>query len=121
MLLRQKNLGTMYYMELQTSSQPPRSTAGLLGLLRANLSSVPHRPSIAASIAWATAPLLPRRLSSADLTEVAAAWRVRTVLGDLGAESVAQALESVAEQRARSPRSRIQSLGERLSGLMQLS
>jgi len=106
----------MYYMDARNISKPQWTGAGLLGLLRASLPPV-DRARAVASHANANRP--PERLDSDDLTEVASAWRDRTSFGDLGAESVAQALELVARRRAEK-QNRIQAMGKRLSDLMRL-
>lgn len=104
----------MYYMDARNISKPQWTSAGLLGLLRASLPPSERERALAAH---ANPP--PPRLDSEQLTEVASAWRDRTSFGDLGAESVAQALELVARRRAEK-HSRIQAMGKRLSDLMRL-
>ena len=107
----------MYYMDARNISKPQWTGAGLLGLLRASL---PPSDRARAVANYVNANPPPERLDSEELTEVASAWRDRTSFGDLGAESVAQALELVARHRAEK-QSRIQAMGKRLSDLMRLS
>ncbi|MDM0074716.1 hypothetical protein QTH90_10010 [Variovorax sp. J2P1-59] len=102
-------------MESQNFSKPHWSPAGLLGLLRSTLQSVEEAPASRET----SAP--PARLSSAQLAEVANEWRHRTSDGDEGAESVAQALELVANHRSQDKQKRIQAMGKRLSELMGLN
>ena len=102
----------MYYMESQNFSKPHWSPSGLLGLLRSTLQSVEEAPASRER----TAP--PERLSTAELAEVANEWRHRSSDGDLGAESVAQALELVASHRSQDKQKRILAMGKRLSELM---
>jgi hypothetical protein len=105
----------MYYMESENLSKPHWSPSGLLGLLRSTLQVVEEAPSSREN----SAP--PAPLSSAQLSELANAWRHRTSDGDLGAESVAQALELVATYRSQDKQTRIQAMGRRLSELMGLN
>ena len=105
----------MYYMESQNFSKPHWSPSGLLGLLRSTLQSVEEAPASRER----TAP--PERLSTAELSEVANEWRHRSSDGDLGAESVAQALELVASHRSQDKQKRILAMGKRLSELMGLN
>ncbi|MDM0108967.1 hypothetical protein QTH97_28770 [Variovorax sp. J22R24] len=102
-------------MESQNFSKPHWSPSGLLGLLRSTLQSVEEAPASRESTAR------PGRLSNAELAEVANEWRHRTSYGDLGAESVAQALELVATHRSQDKQKRIQAMGKRLSELMGLN
>jgi hypothetical protein len=104
----------MYYMDARNISKPQWTGAGLLALLRASLPPSERERALAAR-----ANLPPERLDSEELAEVASAWRDRTSFGDLGAESVAQALESVARRRA-DKQNRIQAMGKRLTDLMRL-
>jgi len=105
----------MYYMESQNFSKPHWSPSGLLGLLRSTLQSAAEAPASRERIAP------PARLSTAELAEVANEWRHRASDGDLGAESVAQALELVASHRSQEKQKRVQAMGKRLSGLMGLN
>lgn len=106
----------MYYMDARNTSKPQWTGAGLLGLLRASLPSSDRARAVAAHV---NANPPPERLDSDQLAEVASAWRDRTSFGDLGAESVAQALELVAHRRSEKQK-RIQAMGRRLSDLMRL-
>lgn len=108
----------MYYMDSHNSSKPQWTTAGLLGLLRSTLPPADRKRAPVAS--WDAFPP-PERLSSHQLVEVADEWRDRSSEGDAGAESVAQALELVAMNRAAGKQKRIQEMGKRLSELMRLS
>jgi hypothetical protein len=105
----------MYYMRVQATTQTQWSSKGLLRLLRATL---PPAGKASAAPAF-DAP--PQRLSSDQLAELAQKWRRRSAEGDQGADSVAMALEQLAERRAMERPSRIQAVGRRLSELMQLS
>jgi len=107
----------MYYMQVHTDAQVQWSSKGLLRLLRATL------PPSGGRRARAEQELdqPPKRLSSAQLSALAQKWRRRSEEGDEGAESVAMALEQLAERRAGEKSSRIQAVGRRLSELMQLS
>ncbi|OUL99182.1 hypothetical protein A8M77_27650 [Variovorax sp. JS1663] len=105
----------MYYMQVQADTQTQWSSKGLLRLLRATLPPAGKAPASAAF----DAP--PQRLSSEQLSELAEKWRRRSAEGDKGADSVAMALEQLAERRAMERPSRIQAVGRRLSELMQLS
>ena len=104
----------MYYMRVQSKSQAHWSSKGLLRLLRATLPPADRAP------AAGSLPAPPGRLSSAQLSELAAKWRRRSAEGDQGADSVAMALEQLAERRATERPARIKAVGKRLSQLMQL-
>ncbi|MEJ8812700.1 hypothetical protein WKW77_16560 [Variovorax ureilyticus] len=104
----------MYYMDARNISKPQWTSAGLLGLLRASLPPTDRARAVASH---ANPP--PERLDSDQIAEVASAWRDRSSFGDLGAESVAQALEMVARRRAEK-QNRIQAMGKRLTDLMRL-
>ncbi len=107
----------MYYMELQTPTQPKWSSKGLLSLLRATLP--PAKKAPAAGSAELNPP--PARLGSRQLSDLARKWRCRSAAGDEGADSVADALEMLAERRAHAERRRLQAVSQRLSAFMQLS
>lgn len=106
----------MYYMDARNLSKPQWTGAGLLGLLRASLPPSDRARALASQV---NANPPPERLDSDEIAEVANAWRDRSSFGDLGAESVAQALEMVARRRAEK-QNRIQAMGKRLSDLMRL-
>ncbi|MBO9512831.1 MAG: hypothetical protein J7549_01845 [Variovorax sp.] len=103
-------------MDARTISKPQWTSTGLLGLLRTTLPPSERERAVAA---YTNANPPPERLDSDQLVEVASAWRDRSSFGDLGAESVAQALELVARRRAEK-QTRIQAMGRRLSELMRL-
>lgn len=107
----------MYYMQVHANPRTPWSSNGLLRLLRATL------PPSGGRRAQAECELdsPPKRLSSEQLSALAQKWRRRSEEGDEGAESVAMALEQLAQRRAREKGTRMQSVGRRLSQLMQLS
>lgn len=111
----------MYYMQLQKSPKTQWTPAGLLGILRASL---PSGPKIAAADVPAAAVLSTQRppepLGSNEFLEVANAWRDRTSFGDLGAESVAQALELVASHRAAQKESRLLMMRRKIAELREL-
>jgi len=109
----------MYYMQVHTDTQAQWSSNGLLRLLRATLPSSGGRRSRMDSPPELDSP--PKRLSSDQLSALAQKWRRRSQEGDEGAESVAMALEQLAERRAGKKSSRMQAVGRRLSELMQLS
>lgn len=106
----------MYYMDARNISKPQWTSNGLLGLLRASLPPSERARAVATHV---NANPPPERLDNDQIAEVASAWRDRTSFGDLGAESVAQALEMVARRRAEK-QNRIQAMGKRLSDLMRL-
>jgi hypothetical protein len=108
----------MYYMQHHSDSQAQWSSNGLLRLLRATLPPPGKRRARAQR---AELDLPPQRLDSEQLSALAQKWRRRLEEGDQGAESVAMALEQLAERRAGQKRSRMQAVGRRLSQLMQLS
>jgi len=105
----------MYYMDARNTSKPQWTNSGLLGLLRASLPPADRARAVAA---YANPNPPPERMDSEQLEEVASAWRDRTSFGDLGAESVAQALELVAQRRAAEKQKRVLAMGKRLSALM---
>jgi hypothetical protein len=109
----------MYYMQLQKTSKQQWTPSGLLGMLRATLPPIAKNamPTIPGMLE-AIPQRLPERLDSHEFLEVANAWRSRTSFGDLGAESVAQALELVASHRSAQKQSRMQAVGRKLSGVM---
>ncbi len=107
----------MYYMEFQNSPRTQWSSKALLDLMRASLPPVARGRSRAAPEPGPA----PQRLNNQQLLEVAGEWRTRADSGDVGAESVAAALELVATRRAQAKRTRIEAVGKRLSQLMQLS
>lgn len=102
----------MYYMELQKTFKPLWTPASLLGMLRSSLpaASPTRAPRLAATLQPA-AHRPPERLGSDEFLEVANAWRSRTSFGDLGAESVAQALELVATHRSARKQGALGALG----------
>ena len=108
----------MYYMHSQHPSKPQWTTAGLLGLLRSTLPPADRKRALTVS-QDACPP--PAPFSNRQLIEIADEWRDRVCEGDAGAESVAQALELVALNRAAGKQKRIQEMGKRLSDLMRLS
>ncbi|PSL81499.1 hypothetical protein C7T35_26825 [Variovorax sp. WS11] len=108
----------MYYMQHHSDPQAQWSSNGLLRLLRATLPPPGGRRARAQQPAL---DLPPKRLDSEQLSALAQKWRRRLEEGDQGAESVAMALEQLAERRAGEKRSRMQAVGRRLSELMQLS
>ena len=105
----------MYYMQVQADTQTQWSSKGLLRLLRATL------PPAGKASAPASFDAPPQRLNSDQLSALAEKWRRRSAEGDKGADSVAMALELLAERRAMERPSRIQAVGRRISELMQLS
>jgi hypothetical protein len=107
----------MYYMQPRNFPKPQWTPLALLGLLRASL--LPGDRARASAALHEEGPP-PEPLDSEQLSEVANAWRTRTSFGDLGAESVAQALELVANHRAAEKRKRGQALGDRLTDLTKL-
>jgi hypothetical protein len=104
----------MYYMHAQSKTPATWSSKGLLRLLRAALPPEGKGP------AGRTLAAPPGRLSSEQLSELASKWRRRSAQGDEGADSVAMALELLAERRAMERPARIKAVGKRLSQLMQL-
>ncbi|WP_143684610.1 hypothetical protein [Variovorax sp. KK3] len=104
-------------MQVQADTQTQWSSKGLLRLLRATLP--PAGKASAPASSNFDAP--PQRLSSDQLAELAEKWRRRSAQGDKGADSVAIALEMLAERRAMERPSRFQAVGRRISELMQLS
>jgi hypothetical protein len=108
----------MYYMQHHSAPQAQWSPNGFLRLLRATL---PARGGRRARAQQPPLDLPPKRLDSEQLAALAQKWRRREDEGDQGAESVAMALEQLAERRAGQKRSRMQAVGRRLSQLMQLS
>ena len=114
----------MPYMQQPTRSlQLQWSTKGLLGILRASL---PARSPHAGRAARAPLPARavedpPAPLSVEELSEVAKNWRSRAGEDDGRADTVAQALESLAEhRRAVASRSRARIVGERISEFMRI-
>lgn len=107
----------MYYMSARNLSKPQWTSSGLLSLLRASLPAAGRERAVAAYVDVSPPP---ERMDSDQLAEVANAWRDRTSFGDLGAESVAQALELVARRRAGEKQKRVRAMGKRLSALMRL-
>jgi hypothetical protein len=105
----------MYYMQVQADTQTQWSSKGLLRLLRATL------PPAGKATATSMFDAPPQRLNSDQLSELAEKWRRRSADGDKGADSVAMALEMLAERRALERPSRMQAVGRRISELMQLS
>lgn len=107
----------MYYMQAQPNTRTQWSSNGLLRLLRATLPPAGGRRVRAES--ELDSP--PKRLSSEQLSALAQKWRRRSEEGDEGAESVAMALEQLAQRRIREKSTRMKAVGRRLSELMQLS
>jgi hypothetical protein len=107
----------MYYMQVHTNTRTQWSSNGLLRLLRATLPPSGGRRVRAES--ELDSP--PKRLSSEQLSALAQKWRRRSEEGDEGAESVAIALEQLAQRRIREKSTRMGAVGRRLSELMQLS
>jgi hypothetical protein len=107
----------MYYMQVHTNTRTPWSSNGLLRLLRATLPPSGGRRVQAGS--ELDSP--PKRLSSEQLSALAQKWRRRSEEGDEGAESVAMALEQLAQRRIREKSTGMKAVGRRLSELMQLS
>lgn len=107
----------MYYMQVHTNNRTQWSSNGLLRLLRATLPPAGGRRVRAES--ELDSP--PKRLSSEQLSALAQKWRRRSEEGDEGAESVAMALEQLAQRRIREKSTRMKAVGRRLSELMQLS
>jgi hypothetical protein len=107
----------MYYMQVQPNTRTQWSSNGLLRLLRATLPPAGGRRVRAES--ELDSP--PKRLSSEQLSALAQKWRRRSEEGDEGAESVAMALEQLAQRRIREKSTRMKAVGRRLSELMQLS
>ena len=106
----------MYYMQVHTDTPAQWSSNPFLRLLRATLPpAAGRRARVEPKL---DAP--PKRLDSEQLSALAQNWRRRSEDGDRGAESVAMALEQLAERRARG-NSRMQAVGRRLSELMQLN
>jgi len=111
----------MYYMQLQKSSKPQWPPAGLLGILRASLPAAPRNQATVETVPGSLAAQRPPvPLDSNEYLEVANAWRDRTSFGDLGAESVAQALELVANHRAAQKESRLLAMRRKIAELREL-
>ncbi|WP_162578362.1 hypothetical protein [Variovorax sp. PBS-H4] len=104
-------------MQVNTSTRTQWSSNGLLRLLRATLPPAGGRRLPAGS--ELDSP--PKRLSSEQLSALAQKWRRRSEDGDAGAESVAMALEQLAQRRGREKTTKMQAVSRRLSELMQLS
>jgi hypothetical protein len=101
-------------MQSTRSSQLQWSTKGLLGILRAS------RGASASRLAR-TVEDPPEPLSAEELSEVAKNWRSRSGQDEGRADTVAQVLESLAEQRrAAAARSRAQIVGQRISAFMKI-
>jgi len=107
----------MYYMQSRNLPKTQWTPLGLLGLLRASLPAGERTRALPA-VRDESPP--PEPLDSEQLSEVASAWRERTSFGDLGAESVAQALELVASRRSAEKQKRVQAAGKRLTDFMRL-
>jgi hypothetical protein len=108
----------MYYMELQKTFKPHWTPLALLGMLRASLPAAPREAATTVpGVLEPAADAPPGRLGSHEYLEVANAWRSRTSFGDLGAESVAQALELVATHRSTQKQSRLQAVSRKLAEL----
>ena len=104
----------MPYMQSTRSSQLQWSTKGLLGTLRATRGEPAPRSS-------RTPEDPPTPLSAEELSEVARNWRSRSGQDEGRADTVAQALESLAQQRrAAAARSRAQVVGQRISAFMKI-
>lgn len=112
----------MAYMHTPTRSpQLQWSSRGLLGLLRASLPSggadSGQRPGPARAFDDPPAPL-----SADDLGEIARRWRNRAAGDEERADTVAQALEQLADYRraAAVPRSRARKVGQKISDFMRI-
>jgi hypothetical protein len=130
-LLLPKTVGTMYYMQSAShpsqSSSQPWSSRGFLDAIRTGLPTA-HRLGLRATEAASQklqqierdAPQA--RLTGDEVDRVAFLWRLREQHGDRGAHLVADALESVAEQRrmAAMPRSRAAAIGQRITDFMRI-
>lgn len=113
-LLPKVLLVIMPYMQPTRSSQLQWSTKGLLGILRATRGAPAPRPV-------RTAEDPPEPLSAEELSEVAKNWRSRSEEEEGRADTVAQALESLAEhRRAAASRSRARIVGQRISEFMRI-
>lgn len=120
----------MAYMSAKDTPPLPRSARSLLGLLRAG---IPEQSPRTARAIQAPAPARsddpPQPLSAEGLEEVAKNWRSRGEDNQERADTVAQALESLAEHRrateaeaeaAEAPLSRARQIGQRISEFMRL-
>ena len=111
----------MPYMHSTRSPQLQWSTKGLLSILRASLpSGSPRAAQVPRPARTVNDP--PEPLSVDELSEVARNWRSRAGEDEDRADTVAQALESLADYRraAAAPRSRARIVGQRISELMRL-
>jgi len=104
----------MPYMHSTRSSQLQWSSKGLLGILRATRGEPAPRSS-------RTPEDPPTPLSAEELSEVAKNWRSRSGQDEGRADTVAQALESLAHhRRVAATRSRAQIVGQRISAFMKI-
>jgi hypothetical protein len=104
----------MPYMHSTRSSQLQWSSKGLLGILRATRGTPAPRPA-------RTVEDPPEPLSAEELSEVAKNWRSRSGQDEGRADTVAQALESLAHhRRVAATRSRAQIVGQRISAFMKI-
>lgn len=114
----------MPYMHSTRSPQLQWSTKGLLGVLRASLPSGGPQAgrTVQAPRPARTVNDPPEPLSVDELSEVAKNWRSRAGDDEDRADTVAQALESLADYRraAAAPRSRARIVGQRISEFMRL-
>ncbi|MGO4392330.1 hypothetical protein AB4Z46_13345 [Variovorax sp. M-6] len=108
-------------MHSTRSPQLQWSTKGLLGVLRASLPAGSPQAGLAPRPAR-TVNDPPEPLSADELSELAKNWRSRPGEDEDRADTVAQALESLADHRraAAAPRSRARIVGQRISELMRL-
>ena len=114
----------MPYMRSTRNTQLQWSSKGLLGLLRASLPEGGPRARRADPASGPERRLEdpPEPLSAEELSEVAKNWRSRAGDDEGRADTVAQALESLAEHRraAAAPRSRARMVGQRISEFMRI-
>lgn len=113
----------MHYMHSHRLPPQHWSEKGLLGILRASLAAGSSRAASSASDRPAPAPDDPLPpLSAEELGEIARKWRSRAGEDEDRADTVAQALESLADHRraAAAPRSAARKVGERISACMRI-
>ena len=112
----------MDYMHSSRSPQLQWSTRGLLGILRASLPSGSLHATQPPGPARAVDDDPPEPLSVDDLGEVARNWRSQAGGDEERADTVAQALESLADYRcaAAAARSRARVMGRKLSDFMRI-
>lgn len=108
----------MYYMQRTFSSLSMGSVRGAGEHQTGERTAVSRKSDLQA--VWATWMPLPR-MNAQQFLDLADQWRKRAEWGDPGAESVAEALELVAQRRTTATHSRIHAVGQRITDFMQLS